>query len=264
MVVDLKIPWFDGRMETCAQVPQLGVRHKYSLNAKDSAVNEYREIVQRWEDMLAAEGQSVSENYANGRFSLICDLDLSFTRGEFGRVVLGGSPLGEFKLFAILIYVADLSKPLELNMGDKQPVFVLNVESVQGPDSLPIPSLVRLYDIHDEVDDPFGGLMFESAVDGGYKFIPCIAYRKLSVLRPLSCMAELDIVGDKIESGAQVVQSVSSDTHELFWNGFTRLELERVVTSIGISLDKNGVRVSVDADQNSVQVSDVLFGPLNL
>jgi hypothetical protein len=77
-------------------------------------------------------------------------------------------------------------------------------------------------------------------------------------------MAELDIVGDKIESGAQVVQSVSSDTHELFWNGFTRLELERVVTSIGISLDKNGVRVSVDADQNSVQVSDVLFGPLNL
>jgi hypothetical protein len=179
-------------------------------------------------------------------------------------MVTGGSPLREFKLFATLIFVADAPKPLEFNMGDKQLVFVLNVESVKGPDGLAIPSLVGLYDIHDKVDDPFGGLMFESAIDGCYKFIPCIAYRKLSVLRPLSCMAELNIIGNKIEGGAQIMQRVSSDTHELFWNGFTRLELEKIAASIRISLDKDRVRVCVDAGQNSVQVSDVLFGPLNL
>jgi hypothetical protein len=151
-----------------------------------------------------------------------------------------------------------------MHMGNEQPVLVLDVESVQGPDGFPVPSLVGLYDIHDEINDPFGGLMFESAIDGGYKFIPSVAYRKLSVLRPLACSAELNIIGNKIESGTQIMQGVSDDAHKFPWHGCTRFELERIVTSIRVSLNEDSVRVSVDAHQKTTQISDVLIGPLDL
>ena len=60
-------------MSVCAQLDSLGSFREFSFESEKSPVDEYREIAQRWEDMLAAEGQSVSENYANGRFALICE-----------------------------------------------------------------------------------------------------------------------------------------------------------------------------------------------
>lgn len=242
---------------------KLGLQ-KLSFDTKDSAVDEYRQIVQRWEDVTAAEGQSVCENYANGRFALICDLNLSLPGGEFGNMIRRGSPFRKFKYLASAVFVANAPNPLKFHIRDKQPMFVLDVKSVQGPDGFSIPSLVGLYDIHDEVDDPFGGLIFESAMDGCYKFIPGVVHRKLGMSGPLSVSGEFYVVGDEIESGAQIMERVSSDAHELFWHGFTRLELERVVASIRVSLNEDSVRMSVDAYQNTVQISDVLLGPLNL
>jgi hypothetical protein len=242
----------------------LPIFHEFSFESEKSPADECRQIAQRWKDMAAAEGQSVSENYANGRFAIICDFNFSPSGGEFGRVLSSGSPLRKLEHLATLVFVAKVPQPFEMHMGNKQPVLVLNVESVQGPDGIAIPSLVWLYDIHDEIDDPFGGLMFESAVNGDYKFIPSIAYRKLSVLRPLACGTELNIIGNKIESGAQVVQSVSDDAHKFPWHGCTRLELERIVASFRISFNEDSVRASVDAHQETTDVSDVLFGPLDL
>ena len=212
----------------------LRIDPKFSFEGEKSPADEYRQIVQRWEDVATAEGQTVSENYANGRFAIICDFNFSLPGGEFGRVLSGGSPLRKLEHFATLVFVANVPDPFEMHMGNEQPMFVLDVENVQGPDGFPIPSFVGLYDIHDEIDDPFGGLMFESAIDGGYKFIPCVAYRKLSVLRPLACSAELNIIGNKIESGAQVMQGVSDDAHKFPWHGCTRFELERIVASISL------------------------------
>ncbi len=235
-----------------------------SFEREKSPADEYREIVQRWKDVATCEGQSVCENYTDGRFAIICDFNFSLSGGKFKRVLPGGGPLGKLEYSASLVFVADVPNPFEMHMGDKQPVLVLNVENVQGPDGLSIPSLVGLYDIHDEIYDPFRGLMFESAVDGGYKFIPSVAYRKLSVLRPLSCSAELNIIGDKIESGAQVMQSISDDAHKFLWHGCTRIELERIVTSIRVSFNRESVRAGIDSHQKAIQISDVLFGPLDL
>ena len=206
----------------------------------------------------------MGENYADGRFAIICDLNFSPPGGESGCVLSCSGPLRKLEYLATLVFVANVSEPFEMYMRDKQPMLVLDVESVQGPDGFPIPSFVGLYDIHDEVDDPFGGLMYESAINGGYKFIPSVAYRKLSVLRPLACMTELNVIGNKIESGAQVMKGISDDAHKFPWHDCTRVELERIVTSIKVSLNEDSVRVCVDAHQKSVQISDVLFGPLDL
>src|ERR1017187_2821644 len=109
-------------MTTCAQVPESRVSRKYSLNVRDSAVNEYRQIVQRWEDMTTAEGQSVSENYANGRFAIICDFNFSPPGGEFGGAPSSGGPFWKLKHLASLVFVANVAPPFEMHMRDKHPV----------------------------------------------------------------------------------------------------------------------------------------------
>ena len=208
----------------------------------------------------------MGENYANGRIALICDLNFSLPGEEVGHVLSRSSPLWDYKNFATLVFVANVSNPLPLQMGDQQPVFVFNVESVQGPDWASIPSFVGLYDLHDEVDDPFGGLMYKSAIDGVYKFIPSVAHRKLGVVGSLSSGSKLNIVGDKIESSSEIMQSVTNNAHEFFWHGLTKLELERITAGARVTFNPNGVKVTLDdfANQKSIQISDVLFGPLDL
>ena len=62
------------------------------------------------------------------------------------------------------------------------------------------------------------------------------------------------------------MQSISNDAHEFFWHGLTKLELERITAGVKVALNPNGVKVTLDgfANQKSIQVPDVLFGPLNL
>jgi len=239
---------------------------KDALDVIDRATNDRRQIAQRWKDVLAAEGQSVGENYANGRISLIYDLNVSLPGGEVGHVLSRSSPLWNYKNFTTLVFVANVPDPLPLQMWDQQPVLIFNVESVQGPDVIPISSLVGLYNIHDEVDDPFGGLMFESAIDGCFKFILGVVHRKLGVFSSLSSSSKFNIIGDKIERSSEIMQSVSNYAHEFFWHGLTKLELERITSGVRVTFNPNGVKVTLDdfANQKSIQVSDVLFGPLDL
>jgi hypothetical protein len=241
---------------------------KDPFDAENSAVNECRQIAQRWKNMVAAHGQSASEKYAKACFALICDPNLSLPGGEFGGVLPRGSPLRKFKHVATLVFVANVPNPLKLHIGDKQSVLVLDIEPVQGPNGFAISSLVGLYDIHDEVNDPFRGLIYESAsaIDGCYKFIPSPAYREIGVIRPLSSRSEFDVTGNEVQSSSEIMQSVSNDAHEFSWHGFTKPELERIVAGIKVSLNVNSVKVSLDefAHEKTTQVLDVLLGPLDL
>lgn len=214
--------------------------------------------------MAASQWLSVGEAYANGRFAVIRDLNFSLFREESWQHLPRSGDLGEFEFLSTLVFVTNVPHPVEFHARDKQPVLVRNVESVQGPDGISDPSLVGLYDIHDEVDDPFGGLIFESAIHGVYKFIPSFVYRKLCVYRPLSGGLEFEVAGDVIERGAQIMQTVSDNAHKFPWHGYSLFELEQIIASIRVGFNEDSVRVSVDPRQKITQVADVLFGPLNL
>jgi hypothetical protein len=186
---------------------------------------------------------------------------------EVGHVLARSGPLWNYKNLATFVFVANVPNPLPLQMGDQQPVLVFNVESVLMPRlESHLQSLVGLHNIHDVVDDPFGGLMFESAIDGIYKFIPGVEHRKLRGSCPLPGNSKFNVIGDKIESSSEIVQSVSNDAHGFFWHGLTKLELERVTASVKVAFKLNGVKAALDvfADQKSTQISDVLSGPLDL
>lgn len=234
------------------------------FNVIDRTSHHALQIAQRWKDVVAAERCTLSENYVEGRFALICNLEISFSGREDGFSYSQTGHFGNGKCATSLVYVANLPDPMKVRIADKDPVFIFDVEVMNGPDLEPISSLVGLYDIADEVNDPFGGLMFESAVNGGYKFIPSIAHRKLGVRSSFSGSGELYVVGNVIESSPEVVKGVSNNAHEILWNGFTWHEMKRIVSGVRISLDLDRVRVIVDGNKNIAQLTDVLFGPLDL
>ena len=132
-----------------------------SSESRESSGDEYSEIVQRWKDMAAFEGHSAAEKYAYGRISFVCDVHVSFLGGEINpSPSASNDPFGNRECFASFVYVADIPNPLPLQLGNDDPMFVHNVETVKLPDGVTIPSLVGLYDLHDIVENPSGALCF--------------------------------------------------------------------------------------------------------
>jgi hypothetical protein len=110
-----------------------------SFESRESSGDEYSEFAQRWKNMLAFEGQPLAEQYAHGRIAFVCDLYTSFLRGNHESSSTSNSPFGNRELFASFVYVADIANPLKLQMGDDEPMFVLNVETVKSPEGITTP-----------------------------------------------------------------------------------------------------------------------------
>ncbi len=236
------------------------------FKGKQSPDDSYREFAQRWKDMLAFEGHSLAEKYANGRVALVCDLHASFLcRVKHPRASVGNDPFRDREFFASLVYVADIANPLELQFGDDKPMFVHNVETVELPDGVTIPSLVGLYRIHDVVDDPFGGLTFQSSLDGDFKLIPSLTRREDYLIRPLASSGEFNITHRNVESTSQVMDGIAHDTHKFWGDGLTRDEFERIVASIRLTMHANTVSVIADElTKFGLEILDVLSGPFDL
>lgn len=252
-------------MASCVQSELGSDRQENPFDAVECAANEYREAVQCWKDGLTVHWHSPAKNYAEGRCALVFDLNLLFIGRDSRHVSRNGGPVRKREYLARFVFVADIPNKLELQMGNQQPVFVFNVETVNGPDGVPIPSLVRLYDIHNEVDDPVGGLLYQSTIDGTYKFISGRAHRKVGVASSLPCGSKFNVADSKVESTSEIMQSVSGDAHEYTRHPFSRNELQEVVASTRIVLDLNFVRVTfLELPDLNIQIVDVFTGPLNL
>jgi hypothetical protein len=236
---------------------------QFSSKNEQSSTDECSEIAQRWKDMMTFHGHSLAEKYAHGRIAFVCDLHASLISWNDKSASLGNSPLGNRELFASFVYVADIANPLKLKMGNDEPMFVLNVETVESPEGITIPSLVGLYRPHDVVDDPFRGLTFQSSLDGSFKVIPCLVYRENYIVRPLASGQEFDFTHGNVESTSKIVDGVADDTHNLFRDRWTRNKFERIVAGIRLTVHVNTVSV-VGLKDVTLKVSDVLSGPFDL
>lgn len=239
---------------------------EFLIQSEKSPADEYRELAERWKNQAALEGHSVAEKYAAGCLSLVCDLNVSLASGnaDGAQTVRDGCHFPKEERFARVVFKADVPDVLEMNLGDEEFVFVQNVESVKLPDGLSIPSLVRLYGIQNEVADPFGGLMFESAIDGVFHFLPGIVNRKLRELSPLPGGSKFNITGRIVQGGSEVVDRISDNAHHALRNAFKWNDVKAIVASVRIALDGNFVRVTLlESGKFRVQLRDVLFGPLD-
>lgn len=236
-----------------------------SLKNDQSPTDEYSEIAQRWKDKTASEGHSLAENYANARIAFICDVHAAFLCRNHEASSASDSPLGDRELFASLVYVADVADKLELQMGNDEPMFVLNVETVKLPDGVTIPSLVGLYGLDDVIDQPFGGLTFQSARDGSFKVIPCLVRRKGYVLRSLTSDGEFNIAHGAVESASKIVDGIARDAHQPSRHRWTRYEFERIASSIRLTALSDSVSVIAgELTDAKLEIFEMLSGPFDL
>jgi hypothetical protein len=237
-----------------------------SFEAIDRASDEMREIAERWQDRLAVEGHTIAENYAEGRLSIILDLHISAPiAGDRMGLSADESPFLNREVFASAVYTCDVPNKRDIFLGNQQPVLVFDVEGVQSPDGITTPSFVRLYGIHDKVDDVFGGLMFQSTVDGVYKFLPGVANWKCRTMMTFPSSVELNVADSVIKRGPEVVNSITDGEKDGFCNILGDGNVQRAIRSVRIVLDQNTVNASAMKDSGlNVQVVDVLIGPFDL
>src|SRR5579872_1558677 len=101
---------------------------------------------------------SILEHYSKRHLSLILYVPAGRNGDVIGRV-LSGSHREPWSEFAPLVLRYDSINGRVVNCRNEQAVFVANVELVNGPDG-PIPSLVRLYLVHHQVEQMGTGRVY--------------------------------------------------------------------------------------------------------
>jgi len=236
-----------------------------ALNSFERAAHNVRQLNERWNNRFTFHKQSLVEQYRHGRIALICDLDISTAKAFADtEVTFREHPSSNANRFATLIFNANVINLRDVQDWKQKPVLVENVEIVQGTDGV-IPSLVRFYDIHDEVRDCLGGWAYCSAIDGCYKFIPGIGDRESSVFVPPVSSPKDNFINGQVQRPPEIVEGISEDERKLLWKGLSYNYLKNIISSLKITLNAETVGVICGEGKNSfVKVIDVLFGPFNL
>jgi hypothetical protein len=232
------------------------------LKAIDSASNDFRHLAERWHNRLSGQGQSLAERYMRHGLTVVCDLAISVPDASVGMVVgRNENPIVYRKFLASIVYSANVSDARYFEMGNQQPVFVSNVETVKAPDGLAIPSLVRLYDIHDETENFCAGVIFQSAIYGVLKPLAGVVNGELGVRSG----NENKLMHGVIESGAESGKGIAQDEQERVWKGLSRFDCDQIASGLQVMIDVNNVSVlSRELRGLEVEVIDVMFGPFNL
>lgn len=172
------------------------------------------------------------------------------------------NPTADNRLFATLIFVANILGNAELKQWNQESVLIQDVKVVEGPDGT-IPSLVGLYNIHDEVRDPFGGLLYQPAINGRYKIIPCVSNGKSRIAVIPFQSSKDHLIDGKIQSSFQIMQGITDYEREVLGHNVNDISLNDIVSGIRIRIDANSVRATADEFVNPlVNITDVILGPL--
>lgn len=244
--------------------PESLLCEKYPLNTFDDVADKFRQLLERWNHRLTLHGQSLVEEYQRDRLTLVCDLDISGGLKHRHGSIARHNQVHIDPLVASIIFSAKANDRSNLHHWKQEPVFVKNVEIVKASEGI-IPSLVRFYDIHDEVSDLFGGLPYQSAIDGVYKAIPTLPERECSVIVVPLQSSENDLIESNIQGTFEVVSGIADDEGKVVWKGFSYLDLKAIVSSLNVFINTETVKVSVGEGQDArVKIVDVLLGPFNL
>jgi len=198
------------------------------------------ELGERWQHRMTFHRHTLAENYLEGGATLICDLDVLVSPQFFGGdQSVHDEPRGDLKFLASLVYSLNTGNEFEFAMGNQGAVLVFDVELVNSPDRLPSSSLVRLYKIHDEVDDIFGGVIVQSTIYGGNKFIPGVTNCKFGE----PCGGTDHVIHGEVQRSSEIVDRIADDTEDFSWNNLNCRQLYEIVTAIRVRLDGNNVTV---------------------
>lgn len=147
-------------------------------------------------------------------------------------------------------------------------MFVPDIQVVKAPDEW-IPSRVGFYVIQDEMTNGVRDLLlFQSAIQGGYKFLPSIAHWKSSPFCRNTTAIDDHLVPQQIECAPEVMQNIANLQGNIVRREVicTDIDAEMIGSLPRIVFNSGGMEIigARESANHRVNVSDVLFGPLNL
>jgi len=165
---------------------------------------------------------------------------------------------------AVFIDYSDAIDATSRKYGDKKPVFVSNVECVNGPDGT-IPSVARFYRVNHKAIELRADSMYFSLSKGTFHFIygfsdwklgPVINKRGsefLNSLEPCVVQSAIEIVNGISEHEGNVVES----------RAVGKIMSEYFSTSFRVNIDSSRVGC-MQKNNPAFDVRDVLIGPFDL
>jgi len=167
---------------------------------------------------------------------------------------------------ASVVLQADTGNQLDVQDWNQEPMLVDVVHVVKGPEGI-IPSFVGLCDVHDEVADCFGGLIYQSAIDGSYKILARRPEGEFGVIVMRAESPKNDFIDRVIHRRFKVVQRIANDESEVLKRRekLRKLDPKNIVSGLSISIDPKGVEATYcDPSNLRVEIVDVMFGPFDL
>jgi hypothetical protein len=219
------------------------------------------ELFERWDNSLTFESISVAEEYAKGRLSIVCYVELggSGERLNFSTLADYKSRVNDF--IVVVIMRANTSQSSDRNNWDQQPMLVHDVPLVKTPQGL-IPSLVWFDFIDDQVTDDVSGYLYFSTMDGFYKFVSRVADREIGIPGWDFPRHGNNFTGHEVQGGSQVMDNVANNQRNFPWK---RLGVERQdIIPREVIVDMQTVEIGFKkCSKTSLKLLDVLVGPFD-
>jgi hypothetical protein len=227
------------------------------------ARDELRELMERWDNSLTLEHLNILEKYRQGRLFIALHLNIA---GYSGYACFSS----EYAPHGVVsdLYVPDghLSKGQSKDGHGRynQMVFVNNVQMVESEQGI-IPSSVWLYDILDEGDNIGRDSLYCSLSNGLYTFLPCLPKREIRVSRGSAAAQAHKLIGDVIETGAQVMDDIANNQGDFIRCLSGHFEHQGRFSCLRILLDVKTVSVRLSkCGEHVIELLDVLIGPFDL
>lgn len=234
----------------------------HSSQSADDPRNLPRISLKGWDYTESLGGYSIAELYLNHRVSVVLELAIkrNLNASDSAAAQRQGAAFGR-PIYAIQFHAINEH---EMQDGNEQAVFVVNVEPMDGP-NIGIPSFVRFHAIHYEAK--------EASVAGYFSFFDEIRFKDF----PFGVdgkIEELEIEGGavqgfvghspcNIKSAIEIVNYVSNHQGEGCTNASV---LEPVLKELfpRLRVDVHAQLVSISRGKESLlNISDVLVGPFD-
>lgn len=238
------------------------MRSPHSLQSSDNLENLRREAKQRRDDFKALCECSILESYLNGTLSLILDLaprrDLLAVGANSGKADEQAIDLSAF----VLQFQAVNSNDIEHR--DQQMVFVVNVQSMDGPDVV-VPSVVRFHSLNYEIKERRSGVYFSILRERIFKPLFGFHNGELAVtpLESGGTNPAERVAPCEIESAFQIVDCVTRHKRDIGSDiPIGVAVVEELFPRLRVSMDAGSVFIQRAAD-SLLDIRDVLVGPFD-
>ena len=236
-----------------------------SCEGFDNAVNQLRQLSERWDNRLSLKGLVFSEAYSKGALKYLADFD----------ILWGGHSNNYQAVFQRLLNIAVSDGDVEaISFKDKigyahnvcyrnkELMFIRDIEIVETPEGV-IPSCVWLH-CPNQIQNICAGATYFHFLNSTFKAIFAFGYREIDTL-DVAIVEANEITGEQVEGAPKVVNGIPNECRKIARNLFTNASDPSMHVGFRVVLNDDSIRLSVKESADfGLKVNDMAVGPFNL